>query len=87
MVIKIICVCENLVWFPVYNISNFTKLLNYRLTPIAKICNANKRMTIAQKWGGGVSTGIVDCWKLSTTAVFELPESPTMIPLILKTNN
>lgn len=37
-------------------------------------------MTIAQKCGGGVSTGIVACWKLSTAAVAVLPESPTMMP-------
>jgi len=41
-------------------------------------------MTMAQKCGGGVSTGIIDCWKLSTAAVAVLPESPTMIPYILK---
>jgi len=37
-------------------------------------------MTMAQKCGGGVSTGIIDCWKLSTAVVAVLPESPTMIP-------
>lgn len=35
--------------------------ISVELTPIAKMCNANKRMTIAQKCGGGVSTGILDC--------------------------
>lgn len=40
----------------------FYNLLNIlvKLTPIAKICNANKRMTMAQKCGGGVSIGILD---------------------------